>query len=119
MIKGNMDETKSGYSAHVGGLMGKKLDDSNYEYHCEVKEIHLNTSKMAHGGFLMFVADTGMGNAAHQVSGNKRCVTISLEMKFVTAASLGQKLLTFITSEIISSENIIATASGVWKILKS
>ena len=131
MIKGNMDETKSGYSAHVGGLRGKKLDDLNYEYHCEVKEIHLNTAKMAHGGFLMFVADTGMGNAAHQVSGNKRCVTISLEMKFVTAASLGQKLLTkvriqrktntlvFITSETSSSENIITTASGVWKILKS
>tara|TARA_B100000965_G_scaffold208261_1_gene174038 strand:- start:849 stop:1244 length:396 start_codon:yes stop_codon:yes gene_type:complete len=131
MIKGNMDETKSGYSAHVGGLMGKKLDDLNYEYHCEVKEIHLNTAKMAHGGFLMFVADTGMGNAAHQVSGNKRCVTISLEMKFITAASLGQKLLTkvriqrktntlvFITSETSSSENIITTASGVWKILKS
>ena len=131
MIKGNMDETKSGYSAHVGGLRGKKLDDLNYEYHCEVKEIHLNTAKMAHGGFLMFVADTGMGNAAHQVSGNKRCVTISLEMKFITAASLGQKLLTkvriqrktntlvFITSETSSSENIIATASGVWKILKS
>ena len=131
MIKGNMDETKSGYSAHVGGLRGKKLDDLNYEYHCEVKEIHLNTAKMAHGGFLMFVADTGMGNAAHQVSGNKRCVTISLEMKFITAASLGQKLLTkvriqrktntlvFITSETSSSENIITTASGVWKILKS
>ena len=131
MIKGNMDETKSGYSAHVGGLRGKKLDDLNYEYHCEVKEIHLNTAKMAHGGFLIFVADTGMGNAAHQVSGNKRCVTISLEMKFITAASLGQKLLTkvriqrktntlvFITSETSSSENIIATASGVWKILKS
>ena len=131
MIKGNMDETKSGYSAHVGGLRGKKLDDLNYEYHCEVKEIHLNTAKMAHGGFLMFVADTGMGNAAHQVSGNKRCVTISLEMKFITAASLGQKLLTkvkiqrktntlvFITSEIISSDSVVATASGVWKILKA
>ena len=131
MIKGNMDETKSGYSAHVGGLRGKKLDDLNYEYHCEVKEIHLNTAKMAHGGFLMFVADTGMGNAAHKVSGNKRCVTISLEMKFITAASLGNKLLTkvkiqrktntlvFITSEIKNSENIVATASGVWKILKA
>ena len=126
-----MDETKSGYSAHVGGLIGKKIDDLNYEYVCEVKEIHLNTAKMAHGGFLMFVADTGMGNAAHRVSKDKRCVTISLEMKFITAASLGHKLLTkvkiqrktntlvFITSEIRNSENVVATASGVWKILKA
>ena len=128
-----MDETntKSGYSSHVGGLKTKIIDESNYEYHAQVKDIHLNTAKMAHGGFLTFIADTGMGNAAHQVSGNKRCVTISLEMKFITAASLGQKLLTkvkiqrktntlvFITSEISSSENVVATASGVWKILKA
>ena len=52
-------------------------------------------------------------------------------MKFITAASLGNKLLTkvkiqrktntlvFITSEIKNSENIVATASGVWKILKA
>ncbi len=94
MIKGNMDETKSGYSAHVGGLRGKKLDDLNYEYHCEVKEIHLNTAKMAHGGFLMFVADTGMGNAAHQVSGNKRCslnkIKKILKKKDVSMANVDQ-----------------------------
>ena len=126
-----MDETNSGYSAHVGGLKYKKIDDLNFEYYTEVKEMHLNTAKMAHGGFLTFIADTGMGNAAHQVSGNKRCVTISLEMKFISAASLGQKLtgkvkiqkktktLVFITCEIINSETTVATASGVWKILKS
>ena len=52
-------------------------------------------------------------------------------MKFISAASLGQKLtgkvkiqkktktLVFITCEIINSETTVATASGVWKILKS
>ena len=86
---------------------------------------------MAHGGYLCSIADTGMGNAAHRVADNKRCVTISLEMKFISAASLGQKLtgkvkiqkktktLVFITCEIINSETTVATASGVWKILKS
>ena len=84
MVKGNMDETNSGYSKHVGGLKGKKIDSTLFEYETEVKEIHLNTAGMAHGGFLTFIADTGMGNAAHQVAGNKRCVTISLEMKFIS-----------------------------------
>ena len=93
MIKENMDDTNSGYSRHVGELKAKKIDNLNYEYHAEVKEIHLNTAKMAHGGFLMFVADTGMGNAAHQVSGNKRCVTISLELKFISPVKLGQELI--------------------------
>ena len=126
-----MDETSSGYSAHVGGLKIKKIDDLNFEYYAEVKEIHLNTAKMAHGGFLTFIADTGMGNAAHQVAGNKRCVTISLEMKFISAGKLGDKLtakvkvqkktntLVFLTCEINNDESIIAVTSGVWKILKS
>ena len=126
-----MDETSSGYSAHVGGLKLKKIDDLNFEYYAKVKEIHLNTAKMAHGGFLTFIADTGMGNAAHQVAGNKRCVTISLEMKFISAGKLGDKLtakvkvqkktntLVFLTCEISNDESIIAVTSGVWKILKS
>ncbi len=130
MIKEDMDETNSGYSKQVGGLKGKKIDNINFEYEAEVKEIHLNTAKMAHGGFLTFIADTGMGNAAHQVSGNKRCVTISLEMKFISAGKLGDKLiakvkvqkktntLVFLTCEIINSEGIVAVTSGVWKILK-
>ena len=92
MIKGNMDETKSGYSAHVGGLVGKKLDDLNYEYHCEVKEIHLNTGKIAHGGYLSTIADTGMGTAAHRVAEDRRCVTINLDIKFISAAKLGEEL---------------------------
>ncbi len=131
MIKESMDETSSGYSAHVGGLKIKKIDDTNFEYYAEVKEIHLNTAKMAHGGFLTYIADTGMGNAAHNVSDNKRCVTISLEMKFISAGKLGDKLiakvkvqkktntLVFLNCEIFNSEGVVAITSGVWKILKS
>jgi acyl-coenzyme A thioesterase PaaI-like protein len=85
---------------------------------------------MAHGGYLCSIADTGMGNAAHQIAGNKRCVTISLDIKFIAATTKGQKLqgkiriqkktntLVFVNCEINSQSNIIATASGVWKILK-
>ena len=51
----NMDDINSGYSKLVGGLKSKKIDDSNYEYHAEVKDIHLNTAGMAHGGFLTFI----------------------------------------------------------------
>ena len=49
--KGNMDETKSGYSAHVGGLIEKLMTQIANIF--VVEEIHLN-GKMAHGGFLMF-----------------------------------------------------------------
>ena len=45
-----------------------KIDNTNYEFSVEVKDMHLNTGKIAHGGFLSSIADTGMGTAAHQVS---------------------------------------------------
>ena len=129
MIKENMEEASSTFAKHIGGLSVKKINDSNYEFYTEVKEINLNTSKIAHGGFICSIADTGMGNSVHKTIESKKCVTISLDVKFISAASLGQKLLgkvriqkktrslVFATCEISSSENIVATASGVWKIL--
>ena len=126
-----IEETKSGFAKHIGGVTVKKINDNKYEFYTEVKDINLNTAKMAHGGFLCSVADTGMGNAAHRSADNRRCVTISLEMKFISAATLGEKLigrvkiqkktktLVFVTCEISNEQNIVATSSGVWKILKS
>jgi len=128
MVKKNMDETSTSFIDHIGGLSLKKLDANNFEFSVVVKEFHLNSGKIAHGGFLSTVADTGMGTAAHILS-NKRCVTISLEMKFVSAGILNETLngkvkiqkktnsLVFITCEIFNSGSVVATASGVWKIL--
>jgi uncharacterized protein (TIGR00369 family) len=129
MIKKHMDETNQGFMKYLGGLNLNKIDNTNYEFSVEVKEIHLNTGKIAHGGFLSTVADTGMGTAAHQVAGDRRCVTINLDVKFITAAKLGEKLngrvkilkktktLIFINCEINSSKDLVISASGIWKIL--
>ena len=87
-----MDETNKGFMKHLGGLELKQINDTEYEFVVEVKEMHLNTGKIAHGGFLATIADTGMGTTAHQVANNKRCVTINLDMKFISAGQLGDKL---------------------------
>ena len=125
-----MEETKSDFANHIGGMLTKKIDDNNYEFYAEVKDINLNTGKIAHGGFLASIADTGMGTAAHRVAGDKRCVTINLDMKFISAGLLGDKLkgkvkilkktntLIFISCEISNSSDIVTSASGTWKILK-
>ena len=125
-----MDETNKGYMKHLGGLELKQISETQYEFIVEVKEIHLNTGKIAHGGFLASIADTGMGTAAYRVAGDKRCVTINLDMKFISAGLLGDKLigkvkilkktntLIFISCEISNSSDIVASASGTWKILK-
>ena len=129
MIKKNMDESNQGFMKHLGGLELKKISDSQYEFSVEIKEIHLNTGKIAHGGFLSTIADTGMGTAAHKVAGDKRCVTINLDMKFISAGKLGDNLtgnvkilkktktLVFIICEISNDKEIIVSASGTWKIL--
>jgi uncharacterized protein (TIGR00369 family) len=129
MIKKNMDETNQGFMKYLGGLDLIKIDDKNYEFLVDIKEIHLNTGKIAHGGFLSTIADTGMGTAAHQIAGNKRCVTINLDVKFISAARLGEKLkgfvkilkktktLVFINCEINNDKDVVISASGTWKIL--
>ena len=124
-----MDETNKGFMKHLGGLELKQIGDTQYEFIVEVKEMHLNTGKIAHGGFLSTIADTGMGTAAHKVACDKRCVTINLDMKFISAGQLGDKLkgnvnilkktktLVFINCEISNDKDIVVSASGTWKIL--
>ena len=129
MIKNLMDETNKGFMKHLGGLELKKINETHYEFIVEVKEMHLNTGKIAHGGFLSTIADTGMGTAAHRVAGDRRCVTINLDVKFISAGQLGDKLkgkveilkktktLVFINCKISNDKEIVVTASGTWKIL--
>jgi uncharacterized protein (TIGR00369 family) len=129
MIKKNMDETNKGFMKHLGGLKLKQINDTQYEFIVEVKEMHLNTGKIAHGGFLSTIADTGMGTAAHKVAGDRRCVTINLNIKFISAGQLGDKLkgdvkilkktntLVFIICEISNDKEVVVYASGTWKIL--
>ena len=123
-----MDESKKGFIKHLGGLSFKKIDDKNFEFSGEIKEMHLNTGGIAHGGYLATIADAGMGTAAHMIAAGKRCVTINLGMKFISAGKLGElligkvqilkktKSLVFISCKINSSNDIVAFANGTWKI---
>ena len=129
MVENIMDETKKGFMQNIGDLSFKKINDSDFEFSIKVLESFLNTGGIAHGGFIATIADTGMGNAAHIAAGNKRCVTINLDIKFISAGKLNEKLigkvkvlrktktLIFISCEIYAAEKIVATASGTWKIL--
>ena len=124
-----MDETNKGFMKHLGGLDLKKVDEANYEFTDKVKDIHLNTGKIAHGGFLSTIADTGMGTAAHRVAGDRRWVTINLDIKFISAGMLDDvlkgtvkvlkktKTLVFINCEVSNDKGPVISASGTWKIL--
>tara|TARA_Y100001970_G_scaffold289157_1_gene418611 strand:+ start:1171 stop:1548 length:378 start_codon:yes stop_codon:yes gene_type:complete len=124
-----MEESKKGFMKHLGGLSFKKNDDNNYEFSGKIQDMHLNTGGIAHGGYLATIADAGMGTAAHMVASGKRCVTINLEIKFLSAGKLGDNLtgkvqilkktktLIFINCIISNSKEIVSSASGTWKIL--
>ena len=93
-------------------------------------EQYLNAAGIAHGGFIAAFVDAGAGTAAHRATNQSPCVTISLDLKFISAVHLGQELIgitkiqkktktmVFLTCELTAANKIVATASGVWKILK-
>ena len=121
---------KPGFMKHNGGLLFKAISEKEYQFKTIIKENHLNTAGITHGGFIAAVIDAGAGTAAHKVSNNGPCVTISLELKFISPVKLGQELIgitkiqkktksmVFLTCELTVEKKIVATASGVWKILK-
>ena len=121
---------KQGFMKHNGGLLFKKISENEYEFKTTIKENHLNSAGITHGGFIAAVIDAGAGTAAHRSTNQSPCVTISLELKFISAVKLGQELtgkakiqkktksMVFLTCELSVANKIVATASGVWKMLK-
>ena len=121
---------KPGFMKHNGGLLFKTISEDEYEFKTTINENHLNAAGITHGGFIAAFVDAGAGSAAHKSADQNPCVTISLELKFISAVKLGQELtgktkiqkktksMIFLTCELTASNKIVATASGVWKILK-
>ena len=121
---------KPGFMKHNGGLLFKTISKNEYEFKAIIKENHLNAAGIVHGGFIAAFVDAGAGTAAHRATNQNPCVTVSLELKFISAVKLGQELIgktkiqkktktmIFLTCELNVSNKIVATASGVWKMLK-
>ena len=119
-----------GFMKHNGGVMFRNISDTEYEFKTTINEYHLNAAGITHGGYLSALIDAGAGSAAHRSADNAPCVTISLELKFIGASKVGDKIighvkilkktktLLFLFCELSCNDKIIASASGIWKILK-
>ena len=131
MIKGfEQISLKPGFMKHNGGILFKNISESEYQFKTIITANHLNAAGITHGGFIAAFVDAGAGTAAHRSTSNSPCVTISLELKFISAVKLDQELIgntkiqkktrtmVFLTTELIAENKIVATASGVWKILR-
>ena len=121
---------KPGFMKHNGGLLFKTISKNEYEFKATIKKNHLNRAGITHGGFIAALVDSGVGTAARRVADGSPCVTISLELKFISPVRLGQELvgktkiqkktksMVFLTSELTTANKTVAVASGIWKILK-
>ena len=119
--------TTNGFMKHNGGILFRTISENEYEFKTKINENHLNAAKITHGGFIAALVDAGAGTAAHRSTNGGPCVTISLELKFISSVKLGQELiglakvqkktksLIFLTCEMRADNKIAATASGVWK----
>ena len=120
---------KPGFMKHNGGILFKTISKNEYQFKTTIKENHLNAAGITHGGFIAALIDAGAGTAAHRAAESNPCVTISLELKFISSVKLGQELIgktkiqkktksmIFLTCEMSANDKIVATASGIWKIL--
>ena len=115
---------------HNGGLLFRNINETEYEFKSTIKENHLNAAGITHGGYIAALIDAGAGTSAHRASDNAPCVTISLDLKFIGASKTGDEIigrtkilkktntLIFLFCELKCNDKIIASASGIWKILK-
>ena len=121
---------KPGFMKHNGGVLFRSISENEYEFKSIIDENHLNAAGITHGGYLSALIDAGSGTAAHRAAENAPCVTISLDIKFIGSSKVGDEIightkilkktntLIFLFCELKCNDKIIASASGVWKILK-
>ena len=121
---------KPGFMKHNGGIMFRNISETEYEFKSIINKNHLNNVGITHGGYIASLIDSGAGTAAHRAADNSPCVTISLELKFMTTSKEGDeiigfvkilkktKTMVFLICHLKSKEKIVASASGIWKIIR-
>ena len=121
---------KPGFMKHNGGLLFRNISETEYEFKSIINKNHLNAAGITHGGYIAAMIDAGAGTAAHRSANGAPCVTISLDLKFIGASKTDDEIigktkilkktntLIFLFCELFCNEKIIASASGIWKILK-
>ena len=120
----------SGFLSLVGPLW-QRVIDGEHEYAIEAQDKHHNRRGLVQGGLLMTFADRSCGMTARYVSGRQTLATVQMDTHFVDSGKIGEILISkprvvrltrsliFMTTEVTAGERCIATASGVFKILKN
>ena len=120
----------SGFLSLVGPLW-QRVVNGEHEYAILAQDKHHNRRGLVQGGLLMTFADRASGMTARYVSGKPTLATIQMDTHFIDSARIGELLISkprvvratrsliFTTAEVTAGGRCVATASGVFKILRS
>ena len=121
---------KPGFIRHNGGLLFRTISETEYEFKSIINKNHLNAAGITHGGYLAALIDAGSGTSAHRSASGTPCVTISLDIKYIGPSKIGDEIigkvkilkktnsLIFLNCELNCNNKIIASACGIWKMIK-
>ena len=116
---------------HNGGLLFKTISENEYQFKSTINKNHLNKAGITHGGYIASLIDAGSGTAVHRSTNTNSCVTVSLDIKFIAPTKENDQIIgfvkilkktksmVFVICHLQCKNKIIASASGVWKILKA
>jgi uncharacterized protein (TIGR00369 family) len=117
-------------TAHnFGELIGPVWRKGDALFGIMTADKHRNHRSMLHGGVLMSFADQAMGMTGRRLTGDKPHATIEMNMQFIAGVKIGDfveahcevvretRSVLFIESKLKVGTRIVASASGIWKIL--
>jgi acyl-coenzyme A thioesterase PaaI-like protein len=119
----------SGFISLIGPLWQRVVDEE-HEYAVVAQDKHHNRRGLVQGGLLMTFADRSCGMTARFVSGRPTLATVQMDTQFVDSAKIGEILMSkprvvratrsliFMATEVTAGHRCVATASGVFKVLK-
>ena len=122
---------KPGFMKHNGGLLFRIISENEYQFKSTISKNHLNKAGITHGGYIASLIDAGSGTAVHRSTNTNSYVTVSLDIKFIAPTKENDqvigfvkilkktKSMVFVICHLQCRNKIIASASGVWKILKA
>ena len=120
----------SGFMHHNGGLYFREISGNEYEFKATIRDFHLNKREITHGGFICSLIDAGAGTAVYRTTDQQSCVTVSLDIKFIAPSRKNDELtgnvqilkktksMVFVSCNLKNKNKLIASATGVWKVIK-
>jgi acyl-coenzyme A thioesterase PaaI-like protein len=120
----------TGFLSLIGPLW-QRVENGDYEYAIVAQDKHHNRRGLVQGGLLMTFADRSCGMTARYASGKTTLATVQMNTLFIDSARIGEILISkprviratrsliFTTTEVTAGNRCVASASGVFKILRN